>query len=613
MSTKTTFKRVALVAVAALGLGVLSVAPSSAAVGTSATVAVSANGTATTKVSDSSTAGAFSVVYFQGQTFDTVTVSAALKSAPTGAEAISPTLIWNESVTAQGSRAVTNAATVSNLVINDTVTAGTAIVLRTSDTSTSNKYVGGNFKLHMDTSTANNNTALTAGTYTFSVIVTPYDNGVVNLTNQKLVDVTYVVSATADASAVASAALSTAVLNGGSSSGTVTDSAVAAVSTANGTQVANIVVTLLNASGGNTARESITATLTGAGLISLNGSDVYGKSLVIKPVASATTILVRADGTAGIGTIAISTPSVNFGAKTVVFYSAAASTIAASANKPVIKAGTNEAVVYAQAKDSNGTAWGGAAYIVASTAADALIAGSATTPVACQYVAANDVHACPVSGTSPGTAKFKVIDAATVALATATSNEVSVRVSAGVPTTVKLAFDKATYSPGEKAQIQVLALDAAGLTLAEQTINNIFTTGGISVNTAFSQGSDTLTATLANVAGATSASAGTVVAHQVYTVYMPMSSGTVTISATGSTGLAAVGRVAVSASAEVVNTSVDAATDAALASADAADAATAAAQDASDAVAALSTRVSSLIKDLRKQIRDLTKLVQRLL
>ena len=32
MSTKTTFKRIALVAVAALGLGVLSVAPSSAAV-----------------------------------------------------------------------------------------------------------------------------------------------------------------------------------------------------------------------------------------------------------------------------------------------------------------------------------------------------------------------------------------------------------------------------------------------------------------------------------------------------------------------------------------------------------------------------------------------------
>ena len=45
MSTKTTFKRIALVAVAALGLGVLSVAPSSAVV-SSLTVTV-ADGTAT--------------------------------------------------------------------------------------------------------------------------------------------------------------------------------------------------------------------------------------------------------------------------------------------------------------------------------------------------------------------------------------------------------------------------------------------------------------------------------------------------------------------------------------------------------------------------------------
>ena len=44
MSTKTTFKRIALVAVAALGLGVLSVAPSSATVGTQS-ITVDGNGT----------------------------------------------------------------------------------------------------------------------------------------------------------------------------------------------------------------------------------------------------------------------------------------------------------------------------------------------------------------------------------------------------------------------------------------------------------------------------------------------------------------------------------------------------------------------------------------
>ena len=118
-------------------------------------------------------------------------------------------------------------------------------------------------------------------------------------------------------------------------------------------------------------------------------------------------------------------------------------------------------------------------------------------------------------------------------------------VSTGVTTTAKLAFDKATYAPGEKAQIWVTALDAAGLALAERTVSNIFATGGITSTTAFSSGSDTITGVDAAIAGATSASSGTVAGYKVYTVYMPMSSGAVTISATGGTGLAPAGRVAI--------------------------------------------------------------------
>jgi len=53
MSTKTIFKRIALVAVAALGLGVLSVGPSSAAI-TEETLTVSA-ATATTSVDETAT------------------------------------------------------------------------------------------------------------------------------------------------------------------------------------------------------------------------------------------------------------------------------------------------------------------------------------------------------------------------------------------------------------------------------------------------------------------------------------------------------------------------------------------------------------------------------
>jgi len=88
MSTKTTFKRIALVAVAALGLGVLSVAPSSATP-TGLAIAVT-NGTSTiggAGNSDSSTAGTVNVTSLYDATSDSVTVQLVLKSKPaTGAD-----------------------------------------------------------------------------------------------------------------------------------------------------------------------------------------------------------------------------------------------------------------------------------------------------------------------------------------------------------------------------------------------------------------------------------------------------------------------------------------------------------------------------------------------
>jgi hypothetical protein len=69
-----------------------------------------------------------------------------------------------------------------------------------------------------------------------------------------------------------------------------------------------------------------------------------------------------------------------------------------------------------------------------------------------------------------------------------------------------------------------------------------------------------------------------------------------------------VSQAALDAAQEAID-AANAATDAANAAAEAADAATAAAQDAADAVAALSTQVSEMIAALRKQITALTNLV----
>ena len=622
MSTKTTFKRVALVAVAALGLGVMSVAPSSAAVINLTTSAV--NGTATTATSDSTTAGTVRVTFTgQGNT-DSVTVTSYVSSKPLGSAA------------AAAAKIVVHLADTSTSTVQPVVKEGTTALRSDASTSvvlgdSSTVIVGGtgtglnsaNFRYYLS------DVVLSAGTYVITSVVTPYSAGSAGTPVTR--DVSIVVSAVAADSVVASSTYSTAFLSLGASShdtGQTVDSAVAVVSTASAADIAEIKVILKNAAQtGSRVVESVTATITGPGLIGTGGA--YGKSILVAYNADPELNLgIRSDGTAGTATISISTPSVTFAPKTVTFYAATASTAVASVAKPVIEASSSatEDVINVAIKDANGATWAGSAYIYASSAADALIAGSAT-PAACAFDATDGRHECDVTGRTAGTAKFKIIDATTVAAATWTSNEVSVRSAVATPASVKLVFDKATYQPGEKAVLSVVPMDAAGAQMPGKTYANLLATGGITPNISFSTGSDTLTATEIVVSASSSSASGTTAGQKNYTVYVPFASGDITVTATGGTSLPAAGRVAVTATASVVNSSVDsatdaaneatdaanAATDAALASADAADAATAAAQDASDAVAALSTRVSSLIKDLRKQIRELTKLVQRLL
>jgi membrane-bound inhibitor of C-type lysozyme len=222
----------------------------------------------------------------------------------------------------------------------------------------------------------------------------------------------------------------------------------------------------------------------------------------------------------------------------------------------MLKIGSNTNAVAVTAVDANGNNYAGTLYIYASSAADALIAGS-ETPASCSWTASVSAHLCSITGVTPGTAKFKVINKSTVALSTVTSNEVSVTVSNKTAATVKLAFDKATYAPNEKAKITVTVLDADGKVLPTGTYGNLFTSGGISSNASLT--GDTLTAVSVTTAasasattvGAGSAYAGTTANAMTYTVFMPSAGGTVTISAKGGTSLPEAGQVAVTASATV--------------------------------------------------------------
>ena len=612
MSTKTTFKRIALVAVAALGLGVLSVAPSSAAlVGLTVT---STNGTATTAVYDSTTATTLRVTATTTAAGDSFTATTYVSAQPTTSSITGSGIVVHLMDTSTSTvnpfiaygvtaATATTASAVATRAFNSAVRGDSLTVV--SNNGGTSQQISANFQFYFLA-------APVAGTYTLTTVVTPHSGGVAGTPVLKTTDI--VVSDVAAAALTASSTYSTL------SDPTATN----AVATASATAAATLTVVLNNAANNTAARESVTATISGPGTIGVAGGAV-GKSVVLAYTTTSLGLSVYADGTAGVGTITVSTPSVAFATKSITFYAATPSTVVASVAKAVIEASSTSTsdVVRATFKDSLGNLWSGAAYIYATTAAGALIAGS-ETPTLCTFDSGTDQrHECAITGKLVGAAKFKVIDASTVALATLTSNEVDVRVAVATPASFKLVFDKATYAPGEKARLSVVVLDAAGAQIVGKTYDAILAAGGITPSVAFSSGSDTLTATSVVVSATSSSTSGTTAGQQNYVVYMPMASGDVTVTATGSTGLPLAARVAGTATASVVNSSVDAATDAAneatdaanaatdaaLAAADAADAATAAAQDASDAVAALSATVAKLVASLKAQITSLTNLV----
>jgi hypothetical protein len=243
------------------------------------------------------------------------------------------------------------------------------------------------------------------------------------------------------------------------------------------------------------------------------------------------------------------------------FYAAAAATntLVATVRHPVLKIGGNSEAVQVAVKDASGNAYSGAVSLFAVAAADALVAGSTTVSGTCTWTASVSAHRCSVSGVAPGTAKLKAYNASTVALSTASSNEITVTVSNSTAATAKIAFNKATYAPNERAIVTVSVLDASGKPLPAQSFSNLFTTGGISTTSSLT--GDTMTAVTVVTAAATSSTTqgegsaylGTNANVLTYYVFMPSAGGVVTLNATGGTSLPVAGQVALTATATVTD------------------------------------------------------------
>ena len=548
MSTKTNFKRIALVAIASLGFGLLSAAPSNSAVnadtltikntaGTTTSAITVANGDTIT-VASSATA---TLTFLPGtQPTDSVTLVAALVSAPAGATAL-PYMSLRETTSALVTTGLGAGSPSTVYLGNGRDTRGSGDdVITPNQVATCNPLVDAVvtscvFDVYLGKGSATAG-ATVAGTYVVTVKAANRDG---TTSNAGTATITFTVGA-----ATVSTTSGTAYMTG-DVSGSVTMStedlipvmATKAVTTA---PKALIKVTQVTPS---TANESVTATITGQGTLgsaAANTGNPSGRSILVK---NGDTILVFADGTAGVGTITLvgSTSGYNFGTKTITWTGTSIAKIVATALAPVISAtgGSNLLATYVQAFDSEGKQiYSPTIYMISS---DLTKISNNYTSCTAGWDATDLVSYCAATAVSAGTSDitFSTHTAAGtyqgdgVTTTKVTSNAVKIRVGSITAASFKMSFDKATYGPGEKATLTVTPLDAAGLPVAgvygasnsngNAAYANFFTTGGITTDYAFYTGSDTTTATFLNPSYATGV--------KTFTVYMPLQGSKLTVKA----------------------------------------------------------------------------------
>ena len=582
MSTKTNFKRIALVAVAALGLGVLSSVPSQAAI-TGTIVVTNTNGTATTSVIDSTTAGSLKVRWLATAATDSVIITTTLNTKPTLA-ATSPSLIYVFSDTLTSiSPAVsypafgtTDAQLRALAVVSSTGKADTAVVTTTSSPG----YTASTWLYQLDTTVG-----IVAGTYTYTVTVSPYAAGV-GLEATKVVtqDVSIVVSALASNSTTPSSTYSTAYIGSTSvDSSTAADStSLTFPGTASATAAGAIWVKLRNASNGAVeTKDSLTVTIDKGNVGSVAAGSL-GKSIVLAyaPADGTGGMQVRfyPDGSVGTATITIATKFAGTFTKSITWYGTDYKSIVASSFRSTIGVGTesSKGAVKVNAYDVNSNSYGSATTVYAYSSDTTVISNYGVT--ACTWNSTDLAAYCALIGVKAGTANITFRDAATVALSTVASNAVAVRVSTGVPTSFTLTTDKASYAPGEKGYLIVTVKDAAGLVMPVQSSLTVLASGGITTTAQLGNSSDTTSATTFSTDRSSTPSSTDPI--KVYSFYAPASAGTVTFSAKGASTFSAASQ----ATASTVTVTV----------ADSASAALAAVSALAVTVASLKTLITTL-------------------
>jgi hypothetical protein len=588
MSTKTTIKRIALVAVAALGFGVMSVAPSSAAIaGDTITLSES---TTTVTLGTAASVTLTTAGYFGADT-DTITSTVALKTWPTALTA------------AQIATAIAAPGVFSDVDTATAYTGGSAGGSSALNVTTTSKIgVAGAAPKLVSTRSKLSVTPAVVGTYTYSITPT----GGTNTAATTWPAVTWTVVVTA----VGAVTTATSFLNAGETTAATADAVVSAPMAASGTvQSASIVVTSKNAAAVDvTSATALTVTITGPGSLGIdtaaNVAAIVATGRALTGTAGQNTIGVFSDGTSGTAVVTISAGTTVLATETVTFYGAATKITPTVVNS-VLKIGANTGPVTAVVTDALGT-------LVPNVPVYALsdtVASVSNSYTSCGSSSATGVVTCDLAGVVAGTAAITLtLNSASTGTSTVSAVAGTMRVSDGVVTKVAYTFGKETYAPGEAAVITATVSNAAGVmpagtyTVLTGAVTANYTVAGLPAATVLavlSTGAATYTVTIPTgitgdlqLAGTASATTITATFGKATVVNAALDAAT----------------AATDAASEAID-AANAATDAANAAAEAADAATAAAQDAADAVAALSVSVAAMIDALKKQITALTNLV----
>jgi len=634
MSTKTSIKRIALVAVAALSLGMVSTVSANAAVGTP-TIPLWIDSTASTFGADNTTFVSTLTTPVTGVAYTKGLISGSMTAITVP---LNTAVVFG--VKASGSAFGTN--DLFDLSLNGTIVAsavGDAAITADNLTYTFAK-VGtytGNIRVYVTGTTR----AAATGTYDLPITIT------------------------VGALDAFSPSLSTFYLNQGAVGTSSSDSlAVAGTSAVADLPVGVITYDLRNVKNGVTGG-AVTAvaeaTLAGPGYIGWSATDTYSatgcngvttrsKTSTAGSSGQLGNFYVCGDGTSGVATITIRVQDedglyTNIGTKTVTFFGDVTKLEVAKAIYTIGKAGggtvgprvaardasTDIPAFVIKATDKNGVGVGGLTIQVVSSditkvntnKTTACYADTPATLTTHLYSSGgvgyyNCELATPTSAKSGDTATltFQVLDPADTVNGTALLTATQAVSVGGAIATETLAFDKSSYAPGESIVYTVTGKDSAG----NKPYDGQAAFGGTGVpNKAFGGTLPGATKLMVNGTATTSATApmfapvvpgdfNMTILNGAATAYLTASATVVDANQTAAT---AASQDAIDAANEATD-AANAATDAANAAAEAADAATAAAQDAQAAVAALASQVADLISGIKAQITALTNLVVKI-